>query len=79
MQTRSYVSDPFNSQKPTSEKHATEKDDKHLNVQSDAVAKGQKDKQEAGIEGGKKQRPEDTTRAPGPVIGMQDERGGVET
>lgn len=61
--------------KPTSEGHATEKTHKHLNAQSDAVGKVMKEKKEAGIEGGKKQTPEKTTKAPSPVLGMQDERG----
>lgn len=64
--TRSYVSDPFNSSKPTSEKHATEKSDKSLNAQSDAVEKGMKDKQGTTASQGKKEQPEKTTKAPGP-------------
>jgi hypothetical protein len=76
VQKRFYVSDPFNSQKPMSETHATEKTDPQRNVQSDAVDKGMKEKKNAqGREPGQKQKPEETTRAPGPVIGMQDERG----
>lgn len=63
---RAYVSDPFNSSKPTSQKHATEKDNKSLNIQSDAVEKGMNDKKNAEPSTGQKKRPEDTTRAPGP-------------
>lgn len=72
---RRFVSDPFNKSKPTSETHATEKTDPENNVQSDAVDKGMKEKKNATAHGGTKKTPEDTTRAPGPVIGMQDERG----
>lgn len=75
VQAKRFVHDPFQSDKPTSETHATEKTDKRLNVQSDAVGKGMQEKKDSGLESGKKQKPEDTTRAPGPVIGMQDERG----
>lgn len=75
LQTRAYVHDPFQSQKPSSQSHATEKTDPSRNVQSEAVDKGMKAKKNPGPDEGQKKRPEDTTRAPGPVIGMQDERG----
>ncbi|BFZ58051.1 hypothetical protein PYCC9005_005109 [Savitreella phatthalungensis] len=79
------VKDPFPKQKDSSQGHATSKKEtdlggQGLDNQSDQVMRGKADRKEAQdtIPTGRKQSPEDSTKAPGPVIGMQDERGGIE-
>ena len=77
--------------KPVSHGDGTQKPGTRLNVQSDAVSKGQQERKdkhgtepsqdlsgqggEKSTEGKGKGKDEWDTKAPGPVIGMQDERG----
>ena len=66
---------PNGQDRPTSHNNTRSKSENSLNVQSDAVEKGQSERKEKVDKSGEKEKPEDSTRAPGPVIGMQDERG----
>ncbi len=79
----------FNKEKDASMGHATEKSGADTkNVQAEAVQKGIASKKAADADGTSKDGsgagidqsdPKKWgTRAPGPVIGMQDERGGIE-
>ncbi|ORY73684.1 hypothetical protein BCR37DRAFT_395943 [Protomyces lactucae-debilis] len=73
--TRAYaIKDSHSHQKPSSQGHATSKDDKDHNIQSKAVKEGMEERKNAGPPKGEKK--ETHSKAPGPVIGMQDERGG---